>query len=171
MNRTVPILGLALLVGILLAPLAGGAVPSPTNVVASKVTAASVTLDWQYGSNVSYYEVRFGLSCSGLDSAQVSSTPYTTIANLVPYTEYCFEVYAVTPGGTSGPSAPLEVRTLAVSVTPLGLSPTSPFFSVVFWVGVVVFAAGLIALLASRSGLAVLIVLVGVVVVVLAWVP
>lgn len=92
------------------------AIPAPTNLAASSITASSATLSWDAVAGATSYNVRWGKTSGSLDHSQnnVAATSLA-ISGLDDGETYYFDVQTVTAGGTSAFSSEANFNTAAVT--------------------------------------------------------
>ena len=91
---------------------------APPENVSFTSKSTSITVQWEMvpcihqNGPITGYSVRYGMKGSGSTQTEtVSGASQTTISNLMPSTNYSFEVAAVNSVGTGNYSYPLTTRT------------------------------------------------------------
>jgi hypothetical protein len=93
---------------------------TPTNVVATAVSAYEIDLTWSASSNATSYTITRG----GLQLATTTGTTYDDLT-VATNTDYCYSIVAVNSGGSSAPSLPACATTLASSPPPTPTNVTA----------------------------------------------
>ena len=90
---------------------------APPENVSFTSKSTSITVQWEMvpcihqNGPITGYSVRYGVMGSGSTQTETVSGTQTTISNLMPSTNYSFEVAAVNGVGTGNYSYPLTTRT------------------------------------------------------------